>query len=710
MAWHRLVIVFLLTLIPSFATAQSTLIADKVTITGEDLLIVEGNVEAFDDGRRLTASKLIYNNATETLIIEGPLTLDDGQDTVILASDAELNQDLRTGIMRGARMIIDNAVQVSAVELQKVDERYTQAYKIAATSCHICDDRPPIWHIRAKRVVHDTEEKQLYFDQAQIRLLGVPILYLPRMRLPDPTLTRATGFLIPRLSFTSELDWGVRVPYFVKLGDHADLTFTPFLSPKTRTMETRYRQAFVSGEIEWNVNATNDDLTDEEFRWSIFGEGRFDLIRDYELTFDVELSSDDDYTDDYGITSKDRLDSEIAVRRTRRDQHVSGALVSFHTLRESESNATQPTIVFDIGTEQRYYPAALGGQAYGSFNFHSRYRTSDDTVDADGDGLSDGLDVGRISAKLGWANTWTSRQTGLVFDASGELGADLFTIRQDPTFDSDVRKATGAVAVGVSYPLARRSETGTTHILTPRVQLAWSETNGRDAPNEDSTRVEFDEGNLFRFNRSPGFENTEVGTRANIGLTWDRQTASGWDSGLTLGRIVRLSGDNAFSVSSGLQDENSDWLISGQLQTPNGVELLGRLLLQDDLSVTRNEIRADWRGTRASVSSAFAYLRADPDENRDDAVSELTMDADYRLNAVLTARGSWRYDWNAEQTSRAGLGVLYENECLEVDFSVSRRFSTSANVDGSTEFSWSVGLKGFGTSAMDNRPKRSCRG
>ncbi|WP_186826960.1 LPS-assembly protein LptD [Shimia ponticola] len=697
-------------LLPFAATAQSTLVADRVTISGDEILVVEGNVEIFDEGRRLTTSRLVYDGKTETLTVEGPVTLEDGEDTVIMASGAELNQDLQTGIMRGARMIIDNAVQVSAVELQKVDDRYTQAYKIAATSCHICENRAPIWHIRAKRVVHDTEEKQLYFDQAQIRLLGVPILYLPRMRLPDPTLTRATGFLIPRLRFTSELNWGIKIPYFVRLGDHADLTFTPYLSSETRTLETRYRQAFVPGEIEWNVSLTNDELTEDEFRWAIFGEGRFDLIRDYQLTFDVELSSDDDYTDDYGITSKDRLDSEIAIRRTRRNQHVSGALVSFHTLRESESNATQPTLVFDVGTEQRFYPEMLGGQAYANLNLHSRYRTSDDTVDADGDGLSDGLDVSRISATLGWSRRWTSEQTGLVFDAGAELGADLFWINQDPAFDQDVRQGTSAAALALSYPVAKRSQSGTVHTLTPRVQLAWSETTGKDAPNEDSTRVEFDEGNLFRFNRSPGFENTEVGGRVNLGLTWDRATPSGMDSSLTLGRVVRLSGDNDFSVSSGLRDDNSDWLISGQFSTPNGIDLLGRLLVQDDLSVTKNEIRADWTGSRASVSSAFAYLRADPDEDRDDAVSELTMDADYRLNDVLTASGSWRYDWNAEQTSRAGLGLAYENECLEVDFSVSRRFSTSANVDGSTEFSWSVGLKGFGTSATENRPKRACRG
>ena len=45
----------------------------------------------------------------------------------------------------------------------------------------------------------------------------------------DPTLQRATGFLIPSYRTDSTLGSGFRLPYFIKMGDHRDLLLAPFL-------------------------------------------------------------------------------------------------------------------------------------------------------------------------------------------------------------------------------------------------------------------------------------------------------------------------------------------------------------------------------------------------------------------------------------------------------------------------------------------------
>ena len=43
--------------------------------------------------------------------------------------------------------------------------------------------------IKLKRTVH--------FKNAQVRVADIPVLYLPRLRIPDPSLKRAAGFLVP---------------------------------------------------------------------------------------------------------------------------------------------------------------------------------------------------------------------------------------------------------------------------------------------------------------------------------------------------------------------------------------------------------------------------------------------------------------------------------------------------------------------------------
>lgn len=86
------------------------LIADQVFLDGEDLLVASGHVEARQGERRLIAEKITYNQDTDTLTIEGNIRLEDGSTTVVLADAAELSDDMREGLLQGARMILGRPV------------------------------------------------------------------------------------------------------------------------------------------------------------------------------------------------------------------------------------------------------------------------------------------------------------------------------------------------------------------------------------------------------------------------------------------------------------------------------------------------------------------------------------------------------------------------------------------------------------------------
>ena len=57
---------------------------------------------------------------------------------------------------------------------------------------------------------------------------------------------------------------------------------------------------------------------------------------------------------------------------------------------------------------------------------------------------------------------------------------------------------------------------------------------------------------------------------------------------------------------------------------------------------------------------------------------------------------------------RVAIGVEFRNECLRMDLSLSRRFTTSTSVSPTTDIGFSVDLLGFGGSAKAG-PARACR-
>jgi len=88
----------------------------------------EGDVEILFDNGRLKAAKLRYDRAADTLFIDGPMILTEGERTIILANSAELSTDLRSGIMTSARLVFDRRVQIGALEIIRSDCRHSQLH------------------------------------------------------------------------------------------------------------------------------------------------------------------------------------------------------------------------------------------------------------------------------------------------------------------------------------------------------------------------------------------------------------------------------------------------------------------------------------------------------------------------------------------------------------------------------------------------------
>jgi LPS-assembly protein len=256
--------------------------------------------------------------------------------------------------------------------------------------------------------------------------------------------------------------------------------------------------------------------------------------------------------------------------------------------------------------------------------------------------------------------------------------------------------------------MARRTARGGTDLLEPVAMLGWT---GGDRPrlrNDESTRVEFDGANLLSLSRFPAADRRERGAQAALGLRWMRHDPAGWSAGLTLGRVFRDSADGDFTRSSGLDGASSDWLLAGQLDLARGLSLNARGLIADDGSISKAEARALWRESRIDVAATYLLLGRDAAEGRPDALSEWSFDGSYRISRHWTGSAEWRYDLASDRAAKAGLGLQYRNECVEVTLSASRSYASSANLEPSTDFGLTVALKGFSTGGSAREYRRTC--
>ncbi|MEM6729593.1 MAG: LPS-assembly protein LptD, partial [Pseudomonadota bacterium] len=126
--------------------------------------------------------------------------------------------------------------------------------------------------------------------------------------------------------------------------------------------------------------------------------------------------------------------------------------------------------------------------------------------------------------------------------------------------------------------------------------------------------------------------------------------------------------------------------------------------------VTKSDLRLDYDAERVRFATSYAYLAADPAEDRITDASELALATEYDFTPTLTGAADFRYDFTTDATTEAGLGLRYTNECVEVDLSVSRTFTSSTNVSASTDFELTVRLMGFGTGSRASAVRKASCG
>ncbi len=191
-----------------------------------------GNVQLFYNGTSVEADKVIYDQKTKRLHAEGNIRMTDADGKITYAEILDLSDDYRDGFVDSLRVDTADQTRMAASRADRSSGNYTVFENGVYTACAPCKDdpkKPPLWQVKGARIIHDQQEKMLYFETAQLEFFGVPLAYMPYFSTPDPTVKRKTGFLMPGYFPTSNtpFGYGVEVPFYWAIAPDMDMTFSP---------------------------------------------------------------------------------------------------------------------------------------------------------------------------------------------------------------------------------------------------------------------------------------------------------------------------------------------------------------------------------------------------------------------------------------------------------------------------------------------------
>jgi LPS-assembly protein len=687
--------------LPDIATDQPVaLVADEVIYdNAAGTLTAAGNVEVYYGERTLTADRIVYNTRTDRVSANGKITIRNPDGTIVVADDADLDARMRDGLIRGARSVIRGQAKFASVEARRVDDRYNVLSKAVFSPCEVCAANPvPLWRIRARKIVHDEQEKLIHYEDATFDVMGVSVAWLPYFQHPDPTVDRASGFLAPLFISSSTYGYAFKQPYYWVIDDHSDATFTPFVTTEDGLiLEGEYRRAFREGAFEIAGSAGFNDYDDDDaFRGHVFADGEWRLPDDFRAGFSIRQASDNGYLRRFDFTDDDRLTSEMFLRHSDRQGYGDLSAVRFQSLRDDEPFGQIPFVLPSLEVRRVYQEDMLGGQIGFDANVYGLKRT-------------DGRDASRVSLSVDWEREF-QHDSGLLFRLFGSGRGDFWQVSDDPAFDNGlISRFSPQGGIEARFPLVRR-DPGATHILQPIVQIvaAPNMEDEDESPNEDSVIVEFDETNLFSENRFPGFDGFEEGTRANVGLRYQYVTDEGVSLTASFGRVFRSRAIESFSDGAGLNGTESDFVGGWTLELPPYLTLANRIRIADSFTVNRNEVYAVASLWGFDVEGSYIFLDDDATTGADIDRQEAALAARYALDDNWAIESNVRRDLEADSWVDAGAALTYSNECVDVDLYANKRFTSSEDAPSSFNVGVRVRLWALGGTSTPRPSSGRC--
>lgn len=690
--------------------------ADQVTYDSDaELVTASGEVRMARDGNNLAADQVTWNRSTGEVRASGNVVLLTTQGDRIVSDSVVLTDTLRDGTVENLLVVLEGGGRIAAARAFRAGDITTLENAIYSpcpvTNASGCPRRPS-WAITAARVIDDPTSKRIRFEGGRLQLFGIKLPLLPIFALSRGG-GGATGWLVPDFSYSTRKGLEIAAPYHWQIGPNRDLTVTPHVyTGVLPAIEARYRELNSVGAFQVGGFLTYGTIEDPDtgatsasnrknFRAYFETNGKWQLSPEWSITSGLRIASDKTVTRRYDITSDDRLRNFVNAERITPNSYITIAGWAFQGLRTDD--------------EQKLIPIALPA-------IDARFRMDElagGTVEVQANSLAitriEGQDTQRAFASARWdlrrLTPWgqefqlTAYGRGDIYHSTGALSTSIPSYRGEDGWHS---RGIAALVADLKWPFAGPLLGGIQR-LTPRIQLvATPKTENVDIPNEDSRSVDLEDSNLFALNRFPGYDRWEDQSRITYGAEWnlDRPNLS---ISTVIGQSYRLvSGASIFPDGTGLTGRFSDVVGRTRLRYGRFIDLTHRFRVdKNNFAVRRNEL--DLTIGSDQTYAQIGYLRLN--RNINSAIEDLRDKEELRLAArILFARywsvfGSTVIDLtdakedplslaDGYEPVRDRLGILYNDECLEIGLTWRRDHERIGAFRKGSTFSLHLALKG----------------
>lgn len=640
----------------------------------KNIIIARGSVEGRYQDKTIYADEVRYFVTTGKVFAIGNVVLINADGSSQYADKLELSDELEAGNATNFLARFPEGGQLGSAFAARQTDTGIELYNAYYTACEACvvngKTKKPTWRLKARKVTQDKDSKSIRYRDAVFEFKGIPVFYTPYLAHPDPSVGRASGFLIPFGGVSGSKGVNIRVPYYFALSPNSELTLTPRVYQRVNPLlSAQYRRKFFSGEINLEGSATyasffdrrgrpfggldffsdpEEALVGKKWRSHLFANGLFDISDNWNWGFDVGYATDDNYLDrydmdeyrpDFGLYRQDsrRLTQQLFVVGQSDDFRLATSAFGTVSLRTTinrnlnnpnplddnfneifvnrENDSILPVIAPKIELTKYFKAPVFGG----------RIKLAGDTTVLT---RALGTNYMRGTGSLNWQRNWIA-PLGVEIKPFTMGRFDYFNIQADDVNLTTAQReafnftrSLGQVGVDIRWPFLNAGQ-NVNWIIEPRVQLTQNFGDGKrgnffltDTNNnqvsllQDSLDIDLDQALIWRPNKTTGFDLWQEGFRADFGASIIADWGNNSRANLFLGQSYYSGNDDlAFGLASGLSTGNSD--IVGQFTLNLGHRFSSSTRVRYDAkndAFRRLDTSFSYNGDRFSTTARYYRL------------------------------------------------------------------------------------------------------
>jgi LPS-assembly protein len=601
------------------------------------LTVARGHVEISQNGIVLLADTVSYNQRTDTVTASGNVSFSQPTGEILFADFMELRDSMNEGFAKNVRMLLADRSRLAANTARRTNGNRTELRRGVYSPCDLCKEdpsAPPAWQLKAREIDHDKEQQLIEFRDVTMEIDGWPVFYSPYMSAPDPSLKRASGFLVPSIGGSNTLGANATIPYYWVLGPDKDLTLVPrFMSQAGVLVTGDYREDFSNGVLDALASGNHSNVgtgssssnEGEQWRGQINEHSVFDLDETFRTGLDLQRVSDQTFLTRFGfgnpllnaMTSRGYLEGFEPRGSTDINTYA------FQPLVPGIGASTQPIVLPVANQNWQSEPDWLGGR----WNLNANALDIVRQVGTQTRRLSLGSEWDRtfrdgiggqysFSASVRGDGYWINNLSAV---SNPDLPSAFFPVDGQPAAaPTPVNFSTGRAfpQVGLvwSYPFIHRGDE-MTELIEPIVGgfAGPSSGNRRNIPDEDSLDFEYSDSDLFRPNRLAGYDILDTGQRVDYGAKFGLYDKDGGSYRALIGQSYRAQPNLFLPLASGAANRLSD-VVGRVVLSPNSyLDLIYRFRYEtsNNPGSSLQQVGVSAGPASLRLASTFIYLPAE---------------------------------------------------------------------------------------------------